>query len=288
MIDRESYRLGPGDGLLLSLWGEVDDAYELVVTPEGRLLVPSVGPIDVAGIALADAERLVVEVSGETYSGSRITLDLIKLRTFRVHLTGSVEIPGAYPATPADRVSDVLERATGPKGNASLRNIRVTHRDGTTEVVDLVRYTLAGDLDSNIPVDIGDVINLQARQDSLAIVGAVVNPGYVEFRPGDTVRDLVALAGGLTSRALLSRAQLTSFPGGGEAPRTRTIDLTAALRGQSQASELSAGDFLVIPSESLPWGGATVSGEVRYPGEFAVIRGENANIQPPDAGGRPP
>ena len=207
VIDRETYRLGPGDELLLGQWGEMNDSHTLVVTPEGRLLVPSVGPFDVDGLTIVEAERRIIEGSGEAYGNTRLTLDLAKLRTFRVHVTGYVAQPGAYVATMADRVSDVVARAQGATRNASLRGINVTHRGGEVVVADLVRYSLAGDLTKNQPVEMGDVINVPAREDSIGIHGAVANPGYVEYRPGDTIRDLIEMSGGVQRGAILSRTE---------------------------------------------------------------------------------
>ncbi len=276
VIDRETYKLGPGDGLLFSLWGEVDDSYDIVVTPEGRVLVPSVGPFPVAGVTLAEAEQQIIDGAGDAYSGSRMTLDIIKLRTFRVHVTGNVEEPGAYPATAADRVSDVIARAGGMTARASFRNILLTRRDGSEEPVDLVRYTLAGDLGMNYPVDLGDVVNVPAQEDSIGVIGAVANPGFVEYRPGDTARELIELAGGLQRSALLKRAEWVSFPDAGSEPESRTLDLSGIMDGSAAAPRLSPGDLLVIPGAPRIRGTASIRAKCVSRGDTPLCRGGRA------------
>ena len=270
VIDRQTYRLAPGDGLLFSIWGEIDDSYELSVTPEGDLLIPSEGPIHVAGRTIADAQSAVEEAARESYRNSRITLSLMTPRTFRVHLTGRVKKPGTYEATPFDRVSDIISQAEGFATGASYRRIAV-RREGADDIgADLVRYFLAGDLTADPYVDMGDLIHVPARGDSVLILGAVNEPGSVEFRPGDTVGDLVELAGGVSAQAVAERMEWTSFPADTGASQTRIVNLVSVT-----GRPVRAGDILTIPGRG-GWhhqAAVIVRGEVHSPGGYSIVEG---------------
>ena len=137
IIDRTTYRLGPGDRLVLNLWGTTNRSFELEVTPEGDMLIPAVGPVHVADSTLAEAESLVVVAAQQVYEKARLTLSLSALRTFRIHVSGHVVRPGSHLATVADRVSTVIENAGGLEDDASLRRIRLDRRHTPERLVDL-------------------------------------------------------------------------------------------------------------------------------------------------------
>ena len=269
-IDPATYRLAPGDRILFSIWGEIDDSYDLLVTPEGFLLIPSVGPVQVAGSTLVAAQTSVEEASREAYRNSRTTLTLTELRTFRVHVTGLVAKPGTYEATPVDRVSDLITRAEGFGSGASSRRIILRLPGAAETTADMIRYLLAGDLEANPYVDMGAVVHVPARGDSVTVLGAVNNTGSIEFRPGDTVGDLVRLAGGTSADAVPDRLEWTTFPSDTATAATRTVSLSSSL-----ASPVHPGDILTIPGRA-DWhrrASVVVQGEVHNPGGYSIVEG---------------
>ena len=275
LIDRTTYRLGPGDRLSLGLWGPINKSFALVVTPEGDLLVPAVGPVHVAYLTIAEAERRIVAAGANAYQNARLTLSLTEVRTFRVHVTGLVEKPGTYLATPADRVSTIVQRAGGFMDNASYRRIRLDRSDAPSLSADLQLFYAAGDTSLNPTLEMGDVVTVPARGDSVAIWGAVQVPGNYEYRPGDTVSKMIQLAGGLTDDAAMNRVEWTAFPVDSGPPVVRTIDLSN-LTDSPADNALRPGDRLLI--QPLPnWRlrqAVTVEGEARFPGEYSIVEGQ--------------
>lgn len=274
LIDRSTYRLGPGDRVTIGVWGTTNRAFDLEVTPEGDLLVPAVGPVRVAGLTLAQAEQRVVAAAESAYQNARLTLSLVSLRTFRVHVSGLVTRPGTYTATPADRVSSVIERAGGLLDDSSRRRIGVRRREASVPLVDLELFYATGDTSLNPSVEMGDVVHVPVRGDSIAIWGAVKDPGYYEYRPGDTMSSLLRLAGGYAEDAQPERAEWSSFPVDSGPAVLRVVDLTQAL-GTPLDSTIRPGDRLLI--HSLPeWRvrqSVEIRGEVSFPGMYSIVEG---------------
>ncbi|MCK5527604.1 MAG: polysaccharide export protein, partial [Candidatus Latescibacteria bacterium] len=175
-IDPEKYVVGPGDGFMIYLWGQLDQGQLLRVNPEGKLLVPYVGPILVADKTLAEAKREVVRQLKLRYDKVDVSVELSNVRGFRVFVTGEIRTPGTYYAWAVDRVSDMIKEAGGIRVTAapvrtagvgetartreigSRRNIRLSRQKGETIVVDLDRFLTIGDLEANPYLKTGDVI----------------------------------------------------------------------------------------------------------------------------------
>lgn len=274
LIDRSVYRLGPGDRILLGLWGATNRSFELEVTPEGDLLIPAVGPVRVAGQTLAEAERRVLASAESAYQNVRLTLSLVSLRTFRVHVSGHVTRPGTYAATSVDRVSSIIEGAGGLLDNSSLRRIVVRRSGVSVPLVDLELFYATGDTSLNPSVEMGDVVVVPVRGDSVALWGAVKTPGYHEYRPGDTISRLLRLAGGYAEDALVHEVEWASFPVDSGPAAVRLVDL-ATVRGTPLDSMVRPGDRLLIRSIS-EWRlrhSVRVAGEVQFPGIYPIVEG---------------
>ncbi|HUU26376.1 MAG TPA: polysaccharide biosynthesis/export family protein [archaeon] len=214
-IDRESYRLGPGDEVDVSIWGaEEDQSYQLFISAEGRLLVPSVGPLDLAGMTLVEGEELLRQKLSYYYSNARISLSLINPRSFRVFAVGAVNEPGTYILSAVDRVGDLIRSAGGIKRGGSWRRIRLlTKEKELIAELDLLSHDVLGDLAANelltdgCIVEVPSVENLVvlrgrfanlADKDSVTVKAGqkdVFNEYEVEFLPGETLGDLLKLVG---------------------------------------------------------------------------------------------
>ena len=275
VIDRTTYRLGPGDVVSFGIWGSINTFERVVVTPEGQLIIPSVGPVVVAGMTLEEAERHVEEVAAESYGNARLTLSLLDLRKFRVHVTGRVKQPGTYTATAADRISDLIERAGGVEDEGSQRRIDVRHANGDVTPVDLALFLTAGDIEVNPAAEMGDVIRVPVKSDSVGIWGAVGDPGVYEYRPGDSLSRLLQIAGNVDSQAATGEIEWTSFPGGGTSPNMRTVELSRVLNTPLDQS-VRPGDQILVKTNTSWRERQTVEvrGEVLSPGTFTIVPGE--------------
>jgi polysaccharide biosynthesis/export protein len=275
VIDRTVYRLGPGDVLAFELTGNVYRIEMVPVTPEGRVMIPSLGAVDVAGLTVAQAEERVTEVALDTYGGVRISLSILSLRTFRVHVVGRVVEPGTYTATAMDRVSDIVLRAGGlVDDDASTRRINLRRNNGTSSTVDLAYFHSTGNTDQNPSLEMGDVIRVPGAVDKVAVWGSVDSPGEFEYRRDDTIKRLIRIAGGRTHPGLSAQIEWAPSPSGDSSNEIRKMDLDAALR-EPYNSSIRAGDQITVldQEEARIADRAEIRGEVSMPGFYSLAPG---------------
>lgn len=290
-VDPSEYILGPGDRLVVNIWGEEDMSLPLTVTPEGKLLIPSVGELEVSGLSLQEAKVKVEEAVLKRFRNVRITTNLTSLRRFRIMVIGEVARPGTWVAQATDRVSDLLGWAGEPEltepnsetiseeraefhhlslGQPSQRNIVVTHRDGSQFRADIFRFLVLGDRGRDPYLQDGDVVYVPPVERVVNIYGAVNEPGNYEWVEGEGVFDLIELARGLRPDADSSLILLTRFNPDGITARTMRIDLG----GQSDLT-LMADDRVFIRSRPKYHLKEEVylQGEVLYPGVYPIREG---------------
>ncbi|MFQ5601451.1 MAG: SLBB domain-containing protein, partial [Candidatus Krumholzibacteriia bacterium] len=224
-IDPATYVLGPHDVLALMIMvGEVR-LERLPVLPEGVVLVPNVGAVVAAGRTLAAFRAALRQALSEHYRDFELFCYLAEARQFRVYVTGEVQMPGTMVARPYERVSDLIERAGGFTQVASRRAIEVRDAQGSSRArVDLDAYYRRGDLQANPQLAAGQVVFVPARRYEVEVLGEVAQPGTYELRRGDTLQDLLELAGGTTPQADLSQVSVDAINAHGEV-RVQSYDL---------------------------------------------------------------
>lgn len=276
-VDPESYILGPGDLLEIAYTGRPNPTERVRVSPSGRVQLSPTGPIQVAGLSLKSAEDKLRGVLSRYYPQTKISVDLLEVRTFRVHVLGQVPIPGTHEMTAAQRVSELFERSRGPEGQllkqTSRRNLKLRRASGQEMAVDLARFETLGDLQVNPFLEDGDVLFVPARRESVSVFGWVPRPGFIEYRAGDTIDDLIQLAGGLNAGADIANVELRRFDGANPEEATREIlDLDAV-----------GGDKICLPGDGIyirsnpDWRRehlVEIGGEIRYPGVYAIQEGK--------------
>ncbi len=211
-----SYRLGPGDVLVLILTGDVELAHTLEVTREGFIVIPQVGQIYVSGLTLASLETLLYTRLGRVYSGvrrgagasTRFQVTVARLRTNQVFVIGDVARPGSYQVSSAGTVLTALYLAGGPTDKGSFRRVEIRRGGALIDTLDVYDYLLRGNAAHDIRLESGDVIFVPVHGARVEITGAVVRPAYYELASGETLRELIASAGGFDPAALRRRIQI--------------------------------------------------------------------------------
>jgi len=264
-IDPKTYVLGPGDGLIIEALGRASLTFPTEVDPEGNLWIPDYGAMKVSGLTLEETRAKVRKSFGR---GLEIAVRLVRMRHIKVYVTGEVQAPGVVETTPATRVSEAVQLAGGLLERASRRNLRVERGDGTTVVADLTRFDRTAAWDANPLLREGDRIVVPPKLLPVSIYAPVPYPGEYEFRPGDRVSGLVALAGGLLPTAVADRAKLLRFTGP-ETSDSIAVDLSA---GAAQDLELHEGDRLFVPAvgQFHETRRATIVGLVGFPGDYPI------------------
>ncbi len=265
------YRLGPGDRLGIYLWGEPPITFDSRVTLDGKVIIPQVGEVDVLGRTLSEARTDIARTMASRFRNQKISVSLLQLRRFQVHVTGQVQTPGAVLTSSADRVLDAIALVGGALEDASLRNIEIRRSDGAVIPADVFRYLKTGEISGNPTLRDGDVVHVPFRGPEVFLYGAVKSDGPYEVLPSDTLADLVRIAGGTTDRAAPDSVEVTRFIGGDETTR-----LYVNLDRAGDSFQLQPDDQILFPSR-LNWHRRHVvdlRGEVHSPGTFAIVDGE--------------
>lgn len=295
-IDPDSYRLGPGDMLTIFIWGNVQAQHDLTITPEGKLLLPTIGPISVAGLSLSEGKQLIERELLQRYKNVQVITDLTGLREFRVYIGGAVKNPGVYFANGVTRVSELIAMAGGfigedspagmmsgdqhrgspPPGIASHRNIIVTGLDGKIDTADVLRFEVAGDHKYDFMVEDGDRIFVPLREQKInlyGIFGGVRNPGFFEYSARDSLKDLIMLGHGLVLNADSSKAEIVRFNPDGKSTSSFTVPLSKLLKNQLPDIPLMPDDrvFINILPEFHEKQMVLILGQVKHPGFYSIV-----------------
>jgi protein involved in polysaccharide export with SLBB domain len=202
------YVLGPGDGISIDLWGGVSRKFNQVVDREGRVSLPEVGPVLVAGKSLGEVQRSVQKNLRTQFQDVSADVSLSRLRTVRVYIVGDVVRPGAYDVSSLSTPLNALFAAGGPTGRGSLRILK--HYRGNTlvqevDVYDLLLHGVKGDMQH---LESGDTILVPPLGPEITIEGMVRRPALYEQRDEKSLADVIALAGGLLPTAALGHIEV--------------------------------------------------------------------------------
>lgn len=283
-IDPDKYILGPNDILNITIISSKSKELEVKVSPEGKILIPLVGSVDVKGKTLSEAYKLIQDMVKRIYKVEEVNVVLDRLRDFKVTVTGYVFKPAMVSATAADRVSEVLDKAGGLKFDASIRRISLLRNNGKENIrVDLLRYYRAGDKNANPTVFGGDIILVPPCDESqkIEIFGEVASPEAYEFVEGDSLSLLFKFALGYLKSALLDSVEISRFNQKGDL-KTWVMDLSSWKNIYYSDGKLpndiplEAGDRIFVRknSEHNDMFTVCINGEVKYPGYYAVKKNE--------------
>jgi len=194
VIDPDKYIIGPGDLFYINITGDRTFTFPTKVTPEGKLVVETIGIFPVAGKPLSEVQKLIKKEGEKKYKLKKVYANLMQIRKLRVHVLGEVRYPGTYIAQAIDRVSYLLEHA-GIRDWADDRHVEIRHADGTVDSFDFIHYKKEGALDENIFVHEGDIIYVPPASSNVPMVkvdGAIEKPGlYAMFRAPSICREVI-------------------------------------------------------------------------------------------------
>ncbi|MEE4311342.1 MAG: SLBB domain-containing protein [candidate division KSB1 bacterium] len=303
-IEPEEYIVGPGDILAVNIWGDINTGgFNLKVTPEGKLLIPTVACIDLNEMTLAEAKKEIAEQVRRKYIQSDVTVTLIGLRHFKVVVSGQVTMPGVVNVTAAQRVSDAVVLANpvieeeenshteiqtysgrtvaqpvAVQKVPSKRHIMLRRKSGDEVQVDLHAFERYGNKDRNPYLLEGDVIYVPLFTKNLPIIGvygAVHEPDKYEYIEGDRLLDLVHLAHGFTYNADSTNIEIARFNPNNRTTYTFKVDLTKRDPESGELLEnipLQVDDraFVRYHPEYRIRRQVQIKGEIVYPGYYKI------------------
>jgi len=207
------YPIGPGDEVIIQVWGDNQFTHGTVVSREATITVPDIGQVVLNGLTLSQAKRLITDRLSTVYSGIRarrpstyVDVTLGKLRTIQVFILGDVVRPGGYTISSVSTVLNALYNAGGPTARGSMRDVRIMRHNDVYRRVDLYGYILTGSKAEDVRLQSGDVVFVPPIGRVAAVVGEVHRPAIYELRPGEQFQELLRLTGGIQSTAVHNRA----------------------------------------------------------------------------------
>lgn len=195
-----NYRLGPGDAVIIDIYGASQKSNQYTVSPDGDVTIEGFGPVQVSGLTVTQANARLRQTLGSRYQSSKVRLTVGQTKTIMVNVMGEVRMPGTYTLSAFSTVFNALYMAGGPNDLGTLRNIKVFRNNRLIAMVDVYDYILNGKA-SNIHLTDNDVIVVGPYDCLVGINGKVKRPMYYEMKKSESVGTLLKYAGGFTGDA---------------------------------------------------------------------------------------
>lgn len=204
-----NYRLGPGDEVIIDIWGASQNTIRQRISPDGSINIQKVGPVTLNGLTVEEANAYLKKLLNKIYTGldnaddpaSDIRLTLGNTRTIQINVMGEVVQPGTYSLSSFSTVFHALYRAGGVSDIGSLRNVRLVRDGRTLATVDVYQFIMKGDIRDDIRLEEGDVVIVPAYELLVSIEGKVKRPMRFEMKAGESLGTLIKYAGGFDSDA---------------------------------------------------------------------------------------
>jgi polysaccharide export outer membrane protein len=280
------YRLNPGDELVIGVTGSVEASLRLVIDSEGRIFIPKIGSINVAGMRYGDLAEALSRRFSEQYKQATLSVSIGHLHGLTVYVTGFAVSPGAYTVSSLSTMVDAVLAAGGPTAGGSFRTIELRRNGQLVSDLDLYDLLLKGDNTHDAVLQNGDVLNIAPAGPELAVTGSVNAEAIYEAKPGETLADVIRFAGGLNSLADDSRLIVARL---GDLDLAGSQKLTFAQARTFPAERGDIVDILSLGNIKRPQERqailATIDGEVDHPGRYYLTPGSTLRDLLGQAGG---
>jgi len=273
-----NFKLGPGDEIILSLWGETNSRENFIINKEGLIYYQNIGFINLSNKTIEQAELLLKNELSAIYStlkeknnSTNLKIELGKLKSINVYFTGQINTPGISLIHPFSDVFSAIVQAGGINNDGSLRNVQLIRDGKTISMFDFYSLFIKGENTfSEIRILDGDIIHIPVISNRVHITGSVYNPGFFESFNNESLSQIITYAGGLTSDAssyaiidiLLPRDSRSSDD---NARETKNISLN-----EFSNISLNNGDSVKIMSIGKVETKVEIFGRVKSPGKYAA------------------
>ncbi len=197
----QNYRLGPGDAVVIDIYGASQKTINATVSPDGDITIEGFGPMQVSGLTVNEANARLRTTLGTRFRSSRVRLTVNQTKTIMVNVMGEVHTPGTYTLSAFATVFHALYMAGGTNDIGTLRNIKVFRNNRLVTVVDIYDYILNGKLTGNIRLADNDVIVVGPYDCLVDITGKIKRPMFYEMKKNESIATLLKYAGGFTGDA---------------------------------------------------------------------------------------
>ena len=266
MATPENYRLGPGDEVIVDVWGASQNTMRLEVSPDGYVNIANLGPVYLNNMTIKDARQLLKQELGKIYadSANNIQVTLGNIRTIQVNVMGEVRAPGTYALSSLSTVFHALYASGGVSDIGSLRNVQVARGGKTIARLDVYEYIMKGQIQDDIHLQDGDVVIVPTYDELVKITGKVKRPMFYEMKNGESAATLLKYAGGFSSDAY--KKSIRVLRKDGKEFSVKTVDDM-----HYSAFKLIDGDVVTVDSILNRFNNRLeVKGAVYHPGVFEL------------------
>lgn len=273
------YLIGPGDQLIVRIWGQINFNAKVTVDRSGSIYLPQIGEIHVVGLQYAQLQDHISDAVRRIYKNFNLSVELGELRSIQVFVVGQARRPGNYTLSSLSTLVTALFSTGGPSVHGSLRDIQLRRNGQTISHFDFYDLLIEGDKSKDAGLLTGDVIYIPPVGPQVAVGGSVRNPAIYELKGPTSVGQVLEFAGGLSATASLTQASLERI----DDHKNRSVT-DISLTGAGLETPLRQGDILDVPSISQEFHNAvTLRGNVAAPGRFAWHPGMRLSEIIPDS-----
>ena len=264
------YVIGPGDSFTINLWGKAENRFDAEVDREGRISLPQVGTVTVSGLRFEELKPFLYRRFKEYHPDFHISVTMGRLRTVEVFVVGEARKPGTYTVSSLSTVITSLYAAGGPSKNGSLRNVQVFRQGEKVKSIDLYDFLVHGAKKDDIRLQSQDTLFVPVLGPVIGVAGNVRRPAIYEMKGGETIRDAIALAGGVLPTGELQNVVVERMVGN----RKRVIgsfnlDPSSIKAEEDLKASLQDGDVIKIyPIHGAIGKVVRLEGHVKYPREY--------------------
>ncbi len=259
-----TYILGPGDQLIIDIYGASQQTMVHTISPEGTITIAGYGPVYLNGFSLAAAKKKLRSTVGSRFQSSNIQVSVGNTRTIQVNIMGEVNRPGSYRLSAFANVFYALYQAGGTSSLGTLRNIKVYRDEEVVAVIDLYDYILNGRMTGNVNLQDNDIIQVGVYDRLVGITGSVRRPMFYEMREGETLETLIKYAGDFTGDA--NRKTVRLVRQAGERYQVYNIDESELKTFRLEDGDAVTVDGMINRFENM----VEIKGAVFRPGLFRL------------------
>jgi len=266
------YVLGPGDGLRITIWGNIEGQWNVVVDMDGKITLPKVGTIGVTGLTFGELKATLNKELSRYYTNFQMNVSMGPLRSMRVYVVGNAAKPGAYTISSLSTLVNSLFEAGGPNKTGSMRDIQVKRNTHTVVRFDMYDFLLKGNKTKDVRLMPEDVIFIPPVGPLAGIAGNVKNPAIYELKGETRLLDLIGMAGGLSGMAFRGRVQVQRT----QNSEFRTVfegDLIDVEKNAEKNFLIKDGDLIKVFSVADLKNTVTITGAVQNAGDYGVESG---------------
>lgn len=277
-----NYVFGPGDEIIITLWGETQISQDVYVSKNGDIALQDAGVINVNGLSLGALKAKLLDRLSQVYASlktgrTQINISTGQLRSVKIYVLGQVRVPGGYVLPSLSSAFTALYYCGGPTINGTLRDVKLLRGGKVVANIDLYNYLLKGDQSKDIKLQDEDILFIPPVGKRVAISGSIMKPAIYELKKDENLGDIINFASGLTFNSYFQRVHIERIiPFDKRNQYTNNIlslDLNFSTIGQLNNSTYSLDDGDIISFSSinnLPENRVTISGQVRKPGIYEL------------------